>query len=214
MVNKVMICDDHHVCCVGLKSALEQIFEPSSLSFDFAYSGQEALSLFDQQVYDTVFMDVKLPDISGLDVIRNLEYKLLGKKVIVFTNCNEYRSIIDLKSLMDRFPISAVLQKTFKLERLSEVFQHINTNTTPFIDMDSSALLEKDTSVSLTPRENEIVELICQGLTTKEIAEKLGCSSETIKTHRTRLLYKTKVRNVAELSAWYLNRYGKLDGRA
>ncbi|MBX3041140.1 MAG: response regulator transcription factor [Bdellovibrionaceae bacterium] len=207
---KILICDDHPVCCYGLKASLEAVWSNNGTIFQFAHSGERALELAEAEKFDYLFMDMKLPAISGIDVIQKLSYRLGETNVVIMTSYTEAGPMERLKQAIQTLPIHGVLQKTHNDEVFRTMIDHLEENRAGvFMDDESRILLDRVSEVQLTKREMEVVQLIAEGKTAKEIAELLGCSFETVKSHRTNILFKTKVRNAAELGAWFSERYGK-----
>lgn len=207
---RFLLCDDHPICCHGLRTWIESLPSPHERSFHFAHDGEHALVLAQQNRFDYVFMDVKLPGLSGLATIRKMLPLLGSAKVIMITGYTEGATVESLREALDELPIHAVITKSFSPEGLEPLFAHVQTDPlTPYLSAEIQALLSRTGSVRLTKRETEIIQLIASGFTTREIAQRLNCSQETVKTHRGNILSKTRVRNVAELGAWFSERYGK-----
>jgi DNA-binding NarL/FixJ family response regulator len=209
---KILICDDHPVCCHGLRSAIEAFESGTHREFYFATTAHQAVDLSLAHRFDFIFMDVMLPDFSGLEAIRRMKSSLGGAKVIVFTAYTDTWTVDSLKrALQDRL-LHAAMNKTYALETIAALFTHLRENPeAPYLDETTATLLNKVESVPMTKREMEILLFIVKGLTSKEIAERLGCSHETVRTHRQSILLKAGVRNAAELGAWFSERYGKPD---
>lgn len=212
---KILICDDHPVCCHGLRSAIEASAPEVRREFYFAATGRQAVDLSLEHHFDFVFMDMMLPDFSGIEAIRRMKPSLDGTKVILFTGYTDTWTIESLKrALQDRL-IHAAMNKTYAIETIAALFTHLqDTPGVPYLDEATAASLNKVESVPMTKREMEILLFIVKGFTSKEIAERLGCSHETVRTHRQSILLKAGVRNAAELGAWFSERYGKPDASA
>lgn len=211
----ILICDDHPVCCVGLKASIEALPFIQPKKFFFAHTGEDAINLIEKNSFSFIFIDLKLPKMSGLETIEKIKSLIGPAKVVIFTGQTDSMTIESVRKSLYKLPIHALLQKTYSLEKLTSLFHHLSSASDQvYFDPDILALLTTLEETTLTQRETEVVQLIVRGLTTNEIAQKLRCSPETIKSHRSNILSKTQTRNVAELSAWYSDRYGKSDSRS
>ncbi len=212
---KILVCDDHPICCFGIRTSLDAIPSSRRREYHFAHSGEQALTLAKQHSFSIVFMDMKLPGLSGTEALGRMTRNPSGPKNILVTSHTDLATAEALKRAVLRVPVHAILQKTFSVETLAKALEHVSADpAAPFLDPAIAGLFAKLDESSLTQREFDIVHLITTGLTTKEIALRLNCSHETIKTHRANVLEKTRSKNVAELSAWYSDRYGKSDPSA
>lgn len=214
---KILICDDHLVCCLGLRVELENLLGPARHDYVFASSVRKAIEQIHEADFDLVFMDLKFPDGSGLDVIRQMQERLEGARLILVTGDNSVPALDAIRDALQSLPISAVIQKTHTLEAMGELVEALGLSdpksdrlATPYLCAETQVLMARKCHTDLTRREEEVMRLVVRGLTTPEIASELGLSHETIKSHRSNMLLKTKTRNFAELSAWYSSRYGQM----
>ncbi|RYZ55452.1 MAG: response regulator transcription factor [Proteobacteria bacterium] len=210
MVSKTrfLICDDHRICCLGLRVEIESLSKFKDAEFIFASSAQEAREVLKDQTFDFVFMDLKLADGSGIATIEQSTNYLENARVVLVTGETSSAAMETIHEALRVLPIHGLLQKTHSTKTLRDLFEQFEEDRhSPFICPESEALLKKTALTDLTKRELEVLGLVVKGLTTAEIAIRLGCSQETIKSHRSNMLLKTKTRNFAELSAWYSSKY-------
>lgn len=207
---RILICDDHRICCLGLRVEIEGLAKLSDAEFTFASSAQEARERLKDQSFEFVFMDLKLADGSGIATIEQSIDHLGKARVILLTGETSSSAMETIHEALRVLPIHGLLQKTHTTKTLRDLFEHFEkAEATAFICRETEALLKKVSVSDLTRRELEVLGLVVKGLTTAEIATRLGCSQETIKSHRSNMLLKTKTRNFAELSAWYSSKYSK-----
>jgi DNA-binding NarL/FixJ family response regulator len=206
---RILICDDHRICCLGLRAEIEAIASLKETEYTFAHSAGEAREILKNEDFEFVFMDLKLADGSGITTIEESLDDLGKAKVVIVTGETSAAAMEKIHDATRLLPIQGLLQKTHSPKTLRNLFEHLhNSDSSPFICPETQLLLKKNLASDLTKRELDVVRLVVKGMTTAEIAKELGCSQETIKSHRSNMLLKTKTRNFAELSAWYSSKYG------
>lgn len=197
----IIICDDHPICVHGVKFFLHQILG-SSIEIREAHDGKNMTVLFRNRRPDLLFVDLNLPDLSGFDLIKQVSEGDNSIPIIVVTSRDDSRILLQVKAQ----GVKAILSKSHTVETLREALCHIPEKSEPYLDPEIIKILSKPNSDGLTKREWEVLELISRGFTNEAISKELGCSLETVKTHRANLGQKTSSRNRAELTAWYLQR--------
>lgn len=198
---RITICDDHPICYYGLEFSLKKIL-PHETEFQWTKNGQTLIEAIKTQPSDLIVLDLKLPDKSGLDVLKEIDAMNLNSRIIVMTSCDQSAT---LRQVLNH-NVHALLWKTYSEENLATVLETIanEARTRTYIDPEIKSFLESQPGAVLTPREDEVTALLVKGHTNPEIASILGCSTETIKTHRANIMRKTGTTNRAELNAWYL----------
>jgi DNA-binding NarL/FixJ family response regulator len=196
----VAIVDDHQLVIDGLRSLLE-----NESGFQFkahALNGEEALKLAANLKIDVFLMDIDMPVMSGIDATKRLKAEYPHIKVIILTMHDE-KSII--KMLMD-IGADGYLLKNSNREELVLAIRNVASGKKHFSSDVTMSLLQPDEPKhqgddlkELTEREIEILKLIAEGLSNKEIGEKLFISHRTVDTHRTNLMKKLEVHNIAGL---------------
>jgi DNA-binding NarL/FixJ family response regulator len=205
-LSSIIVCDDHYLTALGVELALLQNFS-HPLTIRKATTGHEALELFKQSSPDLLLIDLNLPDISGLEVIRRIRESCTTSRIIVLTGQSEPYLLKQVCGL----GVNGLLKKSDTAKNLSDALDFIRTNGRDKMYLDSfmqSIVWDGETYVP-TKREFEILALMSQGLTSNMIALKLDCSVATIKTHRSRIMNKSGSRNSAEMIAWFLQGNGK-----
>ncbi|RZA26441.1 MAG: response regulator transcription factor [Proteobacteria bacterium] len=191
-----------------MRLEIESLFPQKTFHFEFASTSEKAVDLINAELFDFIFLDMRLPDQSGIATVRQCAKELGRARVVIMTGYSDAVILEEIMGALAKLPIQGFLLKSHTAATLSALFKHFENDLPgPFICPDGLAMLNSFESNELTKREIEILKMASKGMTTPEIAAKLGCSQETVKTHRSNLLLKTKTRNFAELSAWYSSRY-------
>ncbi|MBC8987539.1 response regulator transcription factor [Pedobacter sp. N36a] len=155
---------------------------------------------------DIVLMDLNMPEMNGMEATKQLKIAFPDVRVIVLSVHGEEKHV----SRMIQQGVNGYIAKNSELSELKNAIETTYHNGFYFNEMvlktlQSGKLLHKtslrgfDASSSLTQREKEILGLICEELTTPEIADKLSISLRTVDGHRNNLLVKTGAKNVAGL---------------
>lgn len=197
----VYIVDDHPSIVHGVQNMLKG--HPDIAIRNTYTSGKDLLVALENELPDLILLDIQLPDYSGNQLARIISNRYPQVGLLAFTNMN---SEFHIKDLMNHGCLGYLL-KTADTTTLIEGIQTVFNGKT-FLDQ----LAVKDLSnkmsqnrkkmmamPSLTKREREILELICFGRTSKEIAKTLYLSLRTVENHRFNLQQKLNVKSVAEL---------------
>lgn len=208
---QVALVDDQTLFLKGLRLILEEYNEINIVIE--ANSGQEFLNALATIVPDVVLLDLKMPGMDGIEVAERLKDSHPEIRIILLTMHDDERFIQHVLSLgangyllkneepeVLRDAINKVMHQDYYLNDYvaKALFNNIKKQ-----QPESNTVQQKE-PLGLTPREKEILSLICQELTTSEIAEKLFISKRTVEGHRQNLLDKTGVRNTAGLVIYAL----------
>ena len=198
---KIFLIDDHQIVIDGLKAVLklEKDFEVVGYSLDATDIYNK---IVDQQT-NILILDINMPGVDGLDLLK--EFKRVGYefKVIILSSHHEIKIIKEVLHL----GASGYLSKSYAGENIAEAVRKVHHGQQYFSESIKEQMLisftnkgaGEDTLKSITKRELEILELVVQELTTKEIGEKLFISPRTVEGHRNNLLLKTESKNLAGL---------------
>jgi DNA-binding NarL/FixJ family response regulator len=200
---KVLIADDHDIVRKGLRMLIEE--HPGWEVCGEARSGREAVEKTVQLSPDVVVIDVSMPDLNGLEATRQIRKSCPKTEVLVITHHDSDEiagEVLDagargyvLKSDSDTDLIHAVealsRHKPFFTARVTEIFL---ANRGSRITDPAESMRRR-----LTMREREILQLLAEGKTTKEVASALGIATKTSDTHRTNIMRKLDVHSVADL---------------
>ena len=196
---RLLLADDHPLIREGFRSLLNknERFEIVGI----AENGKELIELAGKELPDIILSDISMPVMNGMDAIEQIGNLYPSIKSVVLTMHEEREYIINaLKIGVQGYIIKNV--ERFDLEKAiitifegGKYFSPIVTN----ILAESIARPEPPAISELTPREKEVLELVAQGHSTKQIADKLGIGTRTVESHRVNMLKKMKVNNTAEL---------------
>lgn len=192
MIN-VFIVDDHPLITEGLKSLLNDCEDICVVGT--ASNAIDALDALKRQPVDIAFLDINLPDISGVELCKKIRDKLPHIKCVALTTSNE-RSHVG--RMMQNGAMGYLIKSSPKEELVKAIRQvHLGGY---YMNVNVQEVTPKSVQVPfLTRREKEVLGLISEGMTNNEIAEKLFVSPATVKTHRENLLMKFEVANTAAL---------------
>ncbi len=199
MIN-VLLVDDHQVVLDGLQRMLGQ--NPGIEIVGEATNGYDALKLIETLPVDVALIDINLPGMDGIELCKAILKIKPHVKVLTLTTFNEVSFITGIM----KTGASGYLLKNTSKEELIEAIETVYRNK-QYLSREvrdklvSSSFGKEDTAFipKLTRREKEVLKLITDELTTKEIAEKLFISKATVETHRLHLLNKLGARNTAGL---------------
>ena len=208
---KLALCDDHNLFRVGMATILSQV--PDFELILEASNGQELIDKVPRKTPDVVLHDLQMPVLDGTataDWLRE-NYPLI--KIVVLTMHDEDRMVLHFLAkgvsgylLKDAEPdevelaIRKVIDEGVYLnEFVSKAMLRKMTNRTTVVKQPSTFYNSK---VLLSEREKEVLKLICEGLSTAEISEKLFLSPRTVEGHRLRILEKTGTKNTAGMVAY------------
>ncbi|MES2795321.1 MAG: response regulator transcription factor [Bacteroidota bacterium] len=195
MKTKILIVDDHLIVIEGLKSLLagnESIDCVGAVTNAF-----DAILFLRNHEVDIAFLDINLPEISGIELCKKITDEFTNVKCIALTTFAErsYISRMIQSGAMGYLLKSSSKEELFEaVEQVSKGGYFMNVNLTETTKTES----EKKAPY-LTLREKEVLKHIAEGLTNPQIAEKLFVSTLTVNSHRKSLLLKFDVQNTAHL---------------
>lgn len=199
---KVLLTDDHQIIIDGLKSLLSSSDEITVAAE--AGNGREALRILGLIQIDVVLMDIDMPILNGIDTLKEIRKLHNEVRVIILSMHNEAGMI---KSLID-IGANGYLLKSCSQAELTEAIRKVASGQNYFSTDVTLALLKPNGSNPeqknelLTDRETEILKLIAGGFSNKEIGDQLFISHRTVDTHRTNLMKKLNVNNIAGLISY------------
>lgn len=204
---KILIADDHTIVREGLKQILLEV-DPSSIIFE-ARTGEEAFALIKSDPFNLIILDISMPGLSGLDILKGMNDRGIKAPVLVLSvHPQEQYAIRAL-----RMGASGYLSKDSAYEELTIAVQKIISGG-KYI---SSVIAEKlafsvdgeDTMQPhelLSEREFQIMCLLAEGNSVGEIGERLCISEKTVSTHRSRLLEKMGLKRNTDLTLYAIRK--------
>ena len=205
MAIRILLADDHKIVRQGLRTLLEQ--EPDMEVVAEAEDGRIAVRLARELAPQVVIMDVGMPDLNGIEATRQVLADTPGLKVIALSMHSDRRFVVN----MLKAGASGYLLKDSAFEELAAAIRVVMLNKTYLSPGVSDIVIKdyiqgprEDSSVFsvLTPREREVLQLMAEGKSTKQIADRLHVSVKTIETHRQQIMTKLGIHSVAELTKY------------
>jgi DNA-binding NarL/FixJ family response regulator len=192
---KVFIVDDHYMVIEGIRSLLQN--EKGVEWMGHAMNADSCLGFLKQQLPDVILMDISMPDKNGIDLCKEVKEKYPSVFIIGLSTFNQQSFI---QKMMDNGASGYVLKNATQ-EELMEGIETVIKGKTYLSDEAAQSLRKNDKAgvPVLTRREKEVLELIADGMTNNEIAQKLFVSVTTVDTHRKNLLAKFEAKNIASL---------------
>jgi two-component system, NarL family, response regulator NreC len=202
---KILLADDHQIVLQGLRAVLER--EDFTVIGE-ATDGREAVRMALQSHPDVAILDIAMPEMSGIEAAVEIKKAVPEIKTILLTMHTEDQYI--LEALQAGIP-GYILKSRASSEVVDAVREVSNGGTflSPVISQRIvEAYLDKSGAgpPALTPRECQVLRLVAEGKTTKQIASLLGVSVKTADSHRTNVMHKLNVHSVADVVRYAIRR--------
>jgi len=202
---RILVVDDHDVVRRGLRSVLEA-HQGWQVCAEAA-NGRNAVTQAEQLKPDVVVMDISMPDMNGLEAARQIK-KILPKAEIVILSVHFSDQLV--RDIVDAGAKSYILKSDAERDlviAVEAVANHRSYFTTQVSEMVMDGFRRRDTAPSpqtlkrerLTSREREIVQLLAEGRSSKQVATTLGISTKTAETHRANIMRKLEIHSVSDL---------------
>jgi len=191
---KLLIADDHQLILDGLLSVVKTNFPDSDVYT--AINKTELFEILQSNAIEILIQDVKFGEYHASDFMDEIKSEFPTTKVIFLTSVSDSVSITKLGQSVDGYVL-----KSESLEEIIRAIKAVNKGEKYFSEQ-SKAKIEQlipDTDIVLTRREKEVLEVIMQEKSTKEIAEILSISDKTVELHRSNLFVKLNVKNLTGL---------------
>jgi DNA-binding NarL/FixJ family response regulator len=204
MKTKILLVDDHKILREGICSLVRGYDDIEVIGE--AADGKTALQMVKQLLPDLVIMDISMPDMNGIDATRMIRNEHPDIKIIALSMHHDKQFVSEIF----RAGASGYLIKDNAFDELDHAIRIVMSGKTYINPQIASLVVESLVSQSSTPttqsfsllteREREVLKLIAEGRSTKQIAYDLRVSSKTVESHRRQVMGKLNIRSVAELT--------------
>jgi DNA-binding NarL/FixJ family response regulator len=201
---KILLADDHKITRDGLKALLES--QKNMIVIGEAENGRQAVRLASDLAPDVIVMDINMPELNGIEATRQIIAELPETKIIALSMYSDKRYVVG----MLKAGVSGYLLKNCAFDELVSAITAVVANQNYMsqkiantVMKDYANILESSDSSPasmLTAREREVLQLIAEGLKTKDIATRIHVSVKTVETHRQQVMRKLNAKSVAELT--------------
>lgn len=203
---RVLIADDHGVVAEGLKHLVEA--QPDMEVIALVADGREAVQLAREAQPDVVLMDLSMPELNGADATRAIVQRDPSCRVIVLSMYAEREYV---RRALKAGAVGYVVKRSAAKEvvdaiRAAHAGQRYLSPRVADVLIEDRAEDRDDPLARLSAREREVLQLIAEGRTGAEIAERLGLSQKTVETYRARLIEKLGIRDVPGLVRFAIQR--------
>ena len=202
---RILLADDHDIMRRGLRNLLET--HPGWEVCGEAANGREAVKLARELKPDIVVLDLSMPELNGLEATRQIRKELPQTEVLIFTMHDTEQLVREVLAAGARGYVLKSDAGRYLISGIEAVAQHkpFFTSTVAETILDGYLKVGSGQGVPvsavnpLTPREREIVQLLAEGRTNKEVASALSISVKTVETHRRAIMSKLGISSVVEL---------------
>jgi DNA-binding NarL/FixJ family response regulator len=199
---RILLADDHEIFRDGFRVMMKKQTDFELIGE--ASNGQELLHAITQLQPDVVVTDIKMPIMDGIEATKQIYKNFPQVGVIALSMFDEENLIVD----MIEAGAKGYLLKNAQKEEIFDAIKTVYQNRTYFCNHTSPKLAKllgkarfnpttQTVKASFNERESEIIKMICQEMSNKEMAEQLNLSSRTIESHREKILFKMGVKNTA-----------------
>jgi two-component system response regulator NreC len=203
MTIKIFLADDHVIIRQGIKALLER--EPELDVIGETGDGLEVLGLVESIQPDVVVLDLEMPGMKGLEVTHQIRQNFRNTYVVILSMHDKEAYVLEAL----RKGASGYVLKGSEVQDLIQAIHYAVKGkrflSQPLSDRAIEAYMQKaqgenlDPYETLTPRERQIFHLVIEGLSNKEIADRLVVSTRTVETHRSKMMRKLDLNNHIEL---------------
>ncbi|MFC2058686.1 response regulator [Chloroflexota bacterium] len=201
---RVLIVDDHTLVRDGIRGLLALVADVEVVGE--AANGKEALEKVKQLVPDVVLMDLAMPIMGGLEATRRIRREFAGTKVLALTQYDDSEYVIPVIEAGAR----GYVTKMAAFSELASAIQAVYKGNSFLSPSAATALVEEwqqkstpegeqDAYQRLTDREREVLKLVAEGYTAREIADMMVVSPKTVEWYKTNLMSKLNIRNRTDL---------------
>ncbi len=209
---RIIIADDHRMMREGLKSLLEKHAGLQPIAE--ADNGRNTVRLVQELKPDVVVMDVSMPDLNGIEATRQIKKEMPAVKVIGLSMHADKRFVTEMLKAgaagyllkhcafeeLEHAILAAVANRIYLSPEITGIVIEDYIHSAP--NGKTGKNNGKSNGNSLTAREREVLQLLAEGSTTKQIATNLNLSIKTVETHRQNIMEKLNIHSIAELTKY------------
>jgi DNA-binding NarL/FixJ family response regulator len=203
---RMLLADDHKILRTGLRELLER--QPEIKVVAEAEDGRTAVQLCQKVSPDVVLMDISMHDLNGIEATRLIINNAPNTKVIILSMHSGQKFVTDVF----KAGASGYLLKDCNISEILHAIRAVAANETYLCPQIATVLrkdylqrlLQAEASIAsaLSPREREVLQLMAEGKSTKEIAFSFNLSVKTVEVHRQRIMDKLNIHSIAELTKY------------
>ncbi len=203
---KILLADDHKIVRDGLRALIEKC--PDMQVVAEAADGRTAVRLAKELSPDIAIMDISMPDLNGIEAARQISAESPHVKILTLSMHSDARYVKHLFTA----GASGYLLKECAFDELVNAIRTVAANQvylSPRVThvvlseyLSKQPIAEASVFSVLTAREREVLQLMAEGKTTKEIAYSLGLSVKTVEAHRQKIMEKSNIHSIAELTKY------------
>jgi DNA-binding NarL/FixJ family response regulator len=197
---RVLVVDDHPMVRAGLEATISP--EPDMTVVASAATGKEGLEQFRRHQPDVTLMDLRMPEIGGVEAIKTIRAEFPSAKIIVLST---YQGDEDIFRALEAGAVTYLLKDTLA-EKMVGVIREVAGGGRPIVPEVAQTLTSRMFQAALTAREVEVLHQVAKGKRNKEIAGELGISNETVQGHVKNILAKLSVHDRTEAVAVAIRR--------
>jgi len=208
----VHIADDHQILIDGVKAVLN--IEPNIEVVGYSLNGNEVVAWFKEQSCDVLILDINMPELDGIEVLKKLKQHKNRPEIIVLSSYDDVKLVKEVLQMGAK----GFVPKKSAGEHIVNAIYKVAEGSQYFTDDVKEKMMQtllngqiknegsQDGVLisSLTKREVEILKLVAQQYSTREIGDELHISESTVETHRKNLMKKVKVKNSVGLAIFAL----------
>jgi len=206
MSTRILIADDHQIMRQGLRALLEA--QPGLSVVGEAENGRKAVQLVRDARPDVVIMDVMMPDMNGIEATRRIKSMHPEVQIVALSIHSDRRFVLQ----MFKADATGYLLKDCAFEELTRAIRTVTDGQAYLSPAIAGVVVgeflrnlttdARGGLPSLSPREREVLQMMAEGKTTKEIASALAVSVKTVETHRRQIMGKLGINSIAELTKY------------
>ncbi len=192
--------DDHPMIRAGLTLTISP--EPDMTVVGSASTGREGLEQYRQHQPDITLMDLRMPEMGGVEAIRTIRAEFPSAKIIVLST---YQGDEDIFRALEAGAVTYLLKDTLA-EKMVGIIREVAGGGRPILPEVAQRMTERMFQAALTNREIEVLQVVARGMRNKEIAAELKISEETVQGHVKNILAKLSVHDRTEAVAVAIRR--------